>query len=57
MSIISVQDIQRGIPTFLRRIEAGESFLVVNGAHPLAEVRPLAGSLISKESKVTSVQV
>ncbi len=57
MSIISVQDIQRGIPTFLRRIEAGESFLVVDGAHPLAEVRPLAGSLISKESKVTSVQV
>jgi antitoxin (DNA-binding transcriptional repressor) of toxin-antitoxin stability system len=41
MSTISVQDIERDLLAFLRRIEAGESFLVVRGEHPLAEVRPV----------------
>jgi antitoxin (DNA-binding transcriptional repressor) of toxin-antitoxin stability system len=41
MSIISVQDIQRDPDTFLRRVEAGEAFVVVRGERPLAEVRPL----------------
>jgi antitoxin (DNA-binding transcriptional repressor) of toxin-antitoxin stability system len=41
MSTISVQDIQRDPRAFLRRIEAGESFLVVNGQRPLAEIRPV----------------
>ena len=42
MSTISVQDIQRDLLSFLRRVEAGESFLVVRGEQPLAEVRPVA---------------
>jgi antitoxin (DNA-binding transcriptional repressor) of toxin-antitoxin stability system len=42
MSTISVQNIQRDLLAFLRRVEAGESFLVVRGDHPLAEVRPVA---------------
>jgi antitoxin (DNA-binding transcriptional repressor) of toxin-antitoxin stability system len=42
MRTISVQDIQRDLFAFLRRVEAGESFLVVSGEHPLAEVRPVA---------------
>ena len=42
MSNISVQDIQRDVLAFLRRVEAGESFIVVNGEQPVAEVRPLA---------------
>jgi antitoxin (DNA-binding transcriptional repressor) of toxin-antitoxin stability system len=41
MSTISVQDIQRDLLTFLQRVEAGESFLVVRGEQPLAEVRPV----------------
>ena len=41
MSTISVQDIQRDPLAFLRRVEAGESFLVVEDEHPMAEVRPL----------------
>lgn len=41
MSTISVQDIQRDPLTFFQRVEAGESFLVVRGGRPLAEVRPL----------------
>ena len=43
MSTISVQDLERDLLAFLRRVEAGESFLIVSGAHPLAEVRPIAG--------------
>jgi antitoxin (DNA-binding transcriptional repressor) of toxin-antitoxin stability system len=42
MSNISVQDLQRDLLAFLRRVEAGESFLVLSGQHPLAEVRPVA---------------
>jgi antitoxin (DNA-binding transcriptional repressor) of toxin-antitoxin stability system len=42
MSTISVQDIQRDLLAFIRRVEAGESFLVVRGDHALAEVRPVA---------------
>jgi antitoxin (DNA-binding transcriptional repressor) of toxin-antitoxin stability system len=41
MSTISVQDMQRDLLAFLRRVEAGESFLVVRDEHPLAEVRPV----------------
>ncbi len=41
MSTISVQDIRRDLSSFLRRVEAGESFLVISGEQPLAEVRPV----------------
>jgi antitoxin (DNA-binding transcriptional repressor) of toxin-antitoxin stability system len=44
MSTISVQDIQRDPLAFLRRVEAGESFLVLRGEHVLAEVRPVAAA-------------
>jgi antitoxin (DNA-binding transcriptional repressor) of toxin-antitoxin stability system len=42
MSTITVQDIQRDPLAFLRRVEAGEAFVVVRGERALAEVRPLA---------------
>ncbi len=42
MSTITVQDLHRDVPNFLRRVQAGESFLVVSGEHPLAEIRPVA---------------
>jgi antitoxin (DNA-binding transcriptional repressor) of toxin-antitoxin stability system len=44
MSTISVQDIQSDPLTFLRRVEAGEAFVVVQGQRPLAEVRPVVAS-------------
>jgi antitoxin (DNA-binding transcriptional repressor) of toxin-antitoxin stability system len=44
MSTISVQDIQRDPLAFLRRIEAGEAFVVVRDNRPLAEVRPLVST-------------
>jgi antitoxin (DNA-binding transcriptional repressor) of toxin-antitoxin stability system len=42
MNTITVQDIQDDFPALLRRVEAGESFLVISGELPLAEVRPVA---------------
>jgi antitoxin (DNA-binding transcriptional repressor) of toxin-antitoxin stability system len=48
MSTISVQDIQRDLLAFLRRVEAGESFLVVSGEHPLAEVRSVPPPLATQ---------
>ena len=42
MSIISVQEIQRDPSGFLGRVEAGESFVVVRGEQPLAEVHSFA---------------
>jgi len=42
MSTISVQDIQSDPFAFVRRVEAGEAFVVVRGDRALAEVRPLA---------------
>jgi antitoxin (DNA-binding transcriptional repressor) of toxin-antitoxin stability system len=45
MSTISVQDIQRDPLAFLRRVEAGEAFLVVRDERPLAEVRPVAAAV------------
>ena len=42
MSTISVQDVERDLPAFLRRIQAGESFLVMSGGQPLAEVHPVS---------------
>ncbi len=42
MSSISVQEIERDPLAFLRRVEAGEGFVVLRGEQALAEVRPLA---------------
>jgi antitoxin (DNA-binding transcriptional repressor) of toxin-antitoxin stability system len=41
MSTISFQEIQHDPQAFLRRIESGEPFVVVEGDRALAEVRPL----------------
>jgi antitoxin (DNA-binding transcriptional repressor) of toxin-antitoxin stability system len=41
MSTISIQEIQSDPVGFLRRVEDGETFFVVRGARPLAEVKPI----------------
>jgi antitoxin (DNA-binding transcriptional repressor) of toxin-antitoxin stability system len=41
MSTISVQDIQRDPSAFLRRVEAGETLVVLRDDCPLAEIKPL----------------
>jgi antitoxin (DNA-binding transcriptional repressor) of toxin-antitoxin stability system len=42
MSTISSQDIERNPVAFLKRVEAGEAFVIIRGGHPMAEIRPLA---------------
>jgi antitoxin (DNA-binding transcriptional repressor) of toxin-antitoxin stability system len=41
MTTIRVQDIERDVLGYLRRVEAGEAFLVVRDDHPVAEIKPV----------------
>jgi antitoxin (DNA-binding transcriptional repressor) of toxin-antitoxin stability system len=41
MNTINIQDIQRDPAAFLRRMEAGESMIVLRDECPLAEIKPL----------------
>ncbi len=42
MSTISIQEIQRDPLAFLKRVEAGEEFLVLRDDHPVAQVKPVS---------------
>jgi len=39
---ISVNEIKRDMTAFLRRLEAGESLVILKAGKPLAEVKPVA---------------
>ena len=41
MSTISVQDIQRDPLAFLRRVEGGETLVVLRDQRPVAEIKPI----------------
>ena len=41
MTTISVHEIQRDLLGYLRRVEAGETFLVVRDERPVAEIKPV----------------
>jgi antitoxin (DNA-binding transcriptional repressor) of toxin-antitoxin stability system len=43
MSSITLSQIQQDPLGFVRRVEAGESMLIVEGSRPLAEIKPVAG--------------
>lgn len=42
MVAISLSEIQRDFPTYLRRVEAGESLLITDHDRPVAELKPVA---------------
>lgn len=44
MSTIEIQEIERDLKAFLRRIEAGESLIVVRDDQPVAEIKPVIAS-------------
>lgn len=45
MVSVSIEEIRRDPLGYLRRVEAGETFLVVRGDKPMAEIKPVeAGS-------------
>lgn len=41
MAIINVSDIQSDPLGYLRRVENGETLIVVRGDHPVAEISPI----------------
>jgi prevent-host-death family protein len=41
---ISVDEIKRDLPKFLKRVESGEMLVIMKAGKPLAEIKPLAQS-------------
>jgi antitoxin (DNA-binding transcriptional repressor) of toxin-antitoxin stability system len=41
MAWVSVEDIQRDLSTYLQRVEAGETLVIVQAGRPVAEMRPI----------------
>jgi antitoxin (DNA-binding transcriptional repressor) of toxin-antitoxin stability system len=41
MSTITIEDIQRDFLGYLRRVNAGETLLIVEGDTPVAELKPV----------------
>jgi antitoxin (DNA-binding transcriptional repressor) of toxin-antitoxin stability system len=39
---ISVEEIQSDLLTYLRRVEAGETLVIVRAGQPVAEIKPVA---------------
>lgn len=37
---VSIEEITQNLPTYLQRVQAGESFVVLQGGKPIAEVIP-----------------
>jgi len=38
---ITEEEIEQDLLTYLRRVEAGEVFIIVKGGKPIAEIRPI----------------
>jgi len=37
---VSIDEVQHNLPTYLRRVEAGEAFVIVKAGKPIAEIKP-----------------
>lgn len=40
---ITVDEMEKRLPVYLRRVEAGEAFVIVRAGQPLAEIKPIPG--------------
>lgn len=40
---MSLDEIKRDLPNFLRRVEAGETLVILKSGKPLAEIKPIKG--------------
>ncbi len=45
MVTINLDEIRRDPSSYLRRVEAGETFLVVKGNRPIAEIKPASDAV------------
>jgi len=43
MVYVSVDDIQSDLQTYLQRVEAGETLVIIQNDLPVAEIKPVAG--------------
>jgi prevent-host-death family protein len=41
MAQVSIDDIQRDLSTYLQRVEAGETLVIIRAGKPIAEVKPI----------------
>jgi len=41
MTTVTIEEIQRDVPGYLRRVQAGEAFTIVRDHEPIAEIRPV----------------
>ena len=45
MAQVNIEDIQRNPSTYLQRVEAGETLLIVRAGKPVAEVKPVVARI------------
>ena len=43
MTTVSIDEIQRDLRGYLRRVKAGETLLIVQAEQPIAELKPVLG--------------
>ena len=43
MVAVTLNDIERDLPGYLSRVEAGETVVILRDGRPIAEIRPVAG--------------
>ena len=41
MTQVSIDEIKRDLPTFLQRVEAGETIIITHAGKPMAEIKPI----------------
>jgi prevent-host-death family protein len=44
MTQVNIEDVQRDVAGYLKRVEAGETLLIVRAGKPVAEVKPVSVS-------------
>ena len=45
MANVSVEEMQRNLSAYLKRVEAGETLVIVRSGQPLAEVKPISSNM------------
>jgi antitoxin (DNA-binding transcriptional repressor) of toxin-antitoxin stability system len=45
MTQVTIEEMQRDLPACLKRVEAGETLLIVRAGKPVAEVKPVGASV------------
>ena len=48
MTQVNLDDIQKNLPAYLQRVEAGETLVIIKSGKPVAEVKPvdIAGEVL-----------